>query len=339
MSEQIFNEGAVFVLRRIDFVDKVRRTLDLALSLVLLLVLDGPDGPDRRGGQDGQRRTGPLRQRRVGRDGRVFTIFKFRTMKPNCDDGRLRDLIARELNGEDTSEGGSFKLSDDTRVTRIGGFLRRTSLDELPQIRNCASGNMSLVGPRPCLEWEAAMFLLESRSRFTVRPGITGLWQVSGRSELGTLDMLKLDLQYVRHRTLWMDFIILLRTVPTLLRASGLTAPALLLATTGGHLTQLAGIAERIPHDPDSVWVTHANEQSESMLADRDVQFIPYVGVRDVRGVLGCVPVAHALHRRRRITRAISTGSGIAIGFLPYLAARAWSATSSRVRRVSSARR
>lgn len=221
MSEQVFNEGAVFGLRRIDVVDKARRTLDLALSLVLLLVLMVPmvliaaavrmdsDGP------------ALFRQRRVGRDGRVFTIFKFRTMKPNCDDGRLRDLIARELNGEDTSEGGSFKLSDDTRVTRIGGFLRRTSLDELPQILNVVSGNMSLVGPRPCLEWEAAMFPPEFRSRFTVRPGITGLWQVSGRSELGTLDMLKLDLQYVRHRTLWMDFIILLRTVPTLLRASG----------------------------------------------------------------------------------------------------------------------
>ena len=221
MSEQVFNEGAVFGLRRIDVVDKARRTLDLALSLVLLLVLMVPmvliaaavrmdsDGP------------ALFRQRRVGRDGRVFTIFKFRTMKPNCDDGRLRDLIARELNGEDTSEGGSFKLSDDTRVTRIGGFLRRTSLDELPQILNVVSGNMSLVGPRPCLEWEAAMFPPESRSRFAVRPGITGLWQVSGRSELGTLDMLKLDLQYVRHRTLWMDFIILLRTVPTLLRASG----------------------------------------------------------------------------------------------------------------------
>ena len=96
----------------------------------------------------------------------------------------------------------------------------------------------------------------------------------------------------------------------------------LFLATTGGHLTQLAGIAERIPHDPDSVWVTHANEQSESMLADRDVQFIPYLGFRDLRGVLGCLPVAHALHRRRHITRAISTGSGIALGFLPYLAAR-----------------
>ena len=221
MSEQVFNDGAAFGSRCVDVVDIARRTLDLALSLVLLLFLALPmvliaaavrmdsDGP------------ALFRQRRVGRDGRVFTIFKFRTMKPNCDDGRLRDLIARELNGEDTSEGGSFKLSDDTRVTRIGGFLRRTSLDELPQILNVVSGNMSLVGPRPCLEWEAAMFPPEFRSRFTVRPGITGLWQVSGRSELGTLDMLKLDLQYVRHRTLWMDFIILLRTVPTLLRASG----------------------------------------------------------------------------------------------------------------------
>ncbi len=95
----------------------------------------------------------------------------------------------------------------------------------------------------------------------------------------------------------------------------------LFLATTGGHLTQLAGIAERIPHDPDSVWVTHANEQSESMLSDHDVNFIPYVGVRDVRGVLGCIPKARELHRRRHLTRAVSTGSGIAIGYLPYLAA------------------
>lgn len=95
----------------------------------------------------------------------------------------------------------------------------------------------------------------------------------------------------------------------------------LFLATTGGHLTQLSSISQRIPHDPDSVWVTHANEQSLSMLADCDVEYIPYVGVRDVRGVLGCVPQARTLHRRRHFTRAVSTGSGIAIGFLPYLAA------------------
>src|SRR6476646_3332863 len=95
----------------------------------------------------------------------------------------------------------------------------------------------------------------------------------------------------------------------------------LFLATTGGHLTQLAGISERIPHDPDSVWVTHANEQSASMLADQNVRYIPYVGVRDVGGVLRCLPVAHDLHHCLHFTRAISTGSGIALAFLPYLAA------------------
>jgi UDP-N-acetylglucosamine transferase subunit ALG13 len=94
------------------------------------------------------------------------------------------------------------------------------------------------------------------------------------------------------------------------------------IATTGGHLTQLANLAERIPADPESVWVTHTNEQSTSLLADQDVEYIPYVGVRDVPGVLRCVLRAHSLYRRRRPTRAVSTGSGIALGYLPYLAAR-----------------
>ncbi len=96
----------------------------------------------------------------------------------------------------------------------------------------------------------------------------------------------------------------------------------LLVATTGGHLAQLVELAGRIPADADTVWVTHANEQSTSLLADRTVEYIPYVGVRDVRGVARCVARAHALYRRRRPTRAVSTGSGIALGYLPYLAAR-----------------
>jgi UDP-N-acetylglucosamine--N-acetylmuramyl-(pentapeptide) pyrophosphoryl-undecaprenol N-acetylglucosamine transferase len=94
------------------------------------------------------------------------------------------------------------------------------------------------------------------------------------------------------------------------------------IATTGGHLTQLANLAERIPPDANSVWVTHANEQSTSMLADRDVEYVPYVGVREVPGVLRSVRHARALFRRHRPTRAVSTGSGIALGYLPYLAAR-----------------
>ena len=95
-----------------------------------------------------------------------------------------------------------------------------------------------------------------------------------------------------------------------------------LVATTGGHLTQLHGLAERIPPDPDSVWVTHANEQSTSLLAGRDVEYVPYVGQKDVPGVLRCLRHAHRLYRERRPTRAVSTGSGIALGYLPYLAAR-----------------
>jgi UDP-N-acetylglucosamine--N-acetylmuramyl-(pentapeptide) pyrophosphoryl-undecaprenol N-acetylglucosamine transferase len=96
----------------------------------------------------------------------------------------------------------------------------------------------------------------------------------------------------------------------------------LFVATTGGHLTQLHGLADRIPPDPDAVWVTHANEQSTSLLAGRDVQYVPYVGRKDVRRVLRCMLHAHRLLRQRRLTRAVSTGSGIALGYLPYLAAR-----------------
>jgi UDP-N-acetylglucosamine--N-acetylmuramyl-(pentapeptide) pyrophosphoryl-undecaprenol N-acetylglucosamine transferase len=100
------------------------------------------------------------------------------------------------------------------------------------------------------------------------------------------------------------------------------TMTTLFVATTGGHLTQLDSLASRIPLNGGEVWVTHANEQSRSMLADRDVEFVPYVGVRNVPDVLRCIPNAHRLMQRRKVTRAISTGSGIALGYLPYLAAR-----------------
>jgi len=220
MSDHTFDEGVTFA-RSVDVADKVRRVLSLAFSSLVFLVLLIPmlviaaavmidsDGP------------ALFRQRRVGRDGQPFVMFKFRTMKPNSDDARLRELIVRELNGEDTLEDGSSKLNNDTRVTRIGSMLRRTSLDELPQIFNVLRGQMALVGPRPCLEWEAALFPAKFHGRFAVRPGITGLWQVSGRSELTTLDMLELDLEYVRRRSLMVDMAIVLRTVPTLLRRNG----------------------------------------------------------------------------------------------------------------------
>ncbi len=166
---------------------------------------------------------GPVlfRQQRVGLHGELFTLFKFRSMRMGCDDRAHRSLIAAELRGEDTCQDGSTKLGNDPRVTRPGRFLRRTSLDEFPQLLNVLRGEMSLVGPRPCLEWEAAMFPPEYAERFSVRPGLTGLWQVRGRSTVGTLDMLRLDVEYVRTRRIRRDLSILASTVVALLRTDG----------------------------------------------------------------------------------------------------------------------
>ncbi len=162
-----------------------------------------------------------LRQRRVGLDQRPFTLYKFRTMRVGTDDAAHRALIASELRGEDTRSGGSTKIDGDPRITRAGRFLRRTSCDELPQLWNVLRGDMSLVGPRPCLPWEADMFPEKYAERYSVRPGLTGLWQVRGRSFLGTREMLELDLEYLRTRRLSNDLRIIMATVPALLRGDG----------------------------------------------------------------------------------------------------------------------
>jgi lipopolysaccharide/colanic/teichoic acid biosynthesis glycosyltransferase len=198
-----------------------RRAVDLTVVVIALLVLAIPmlliavairwSSP------------GPAfyRQQRIGRGGKPFTMYKFRTMRVGGSDAQHRELIARELRGEDTSVNGSWKIDCDPRVTRVGAFLRRTSIDELPQLINVLRGQMSLVGPRPCLDWEAEMFPARFAERFDVPPGLTGLWQVSGRSTMGTLEMLELDLAYVRGWSFWSDLGILLRTVPTVLRGHG----------------------------------------------------------------------------------------------------------------------
>lgn len=162
-----------------------------------------------------------LRQERVGLNGRRFTLYKFRSMHVSVDDQAHRSLIAAELRGENTLRGGSTKIYSDPRVTRPGRFLRRTSLDELPQLLNVLRNEMSLVGPRPCLVWEAEMFPSEFSERFSVRPGLTGLWQVRGRSTVGTLEMLRMDLEYVRTRNIWLDLAILARTTVALIRPDG----------------------------------------------------------------------------------------------------------------------
>lgn len=165
---------------------------------------------------------GPVifRQPRVGLNGSEFTILKFRTMRAGAehDDRAHREQIARELAGVQEPVDGSFKLHDDGRVTRIGHLLRRYSLDELPQLVNVLRGEMSVVGPRPALAWEHTMFSPTQQRRTEVPPGITGLWQVSGRSALDTRAMLDLDLTYVDTWTLRGDVSIIFRTVTSAVR-------------------------------------------------------------------------------------------------------------------------
>ena len=198
-----------------------RRAVDLAVVVVALLVLMIPMLLIAMAIRLGSPGPAFYRQQRIGRGGRPFTMYKFRTMRVGGSDAQHRELIARELRGEDTSVNGSWKIDCDPRVTRVGSFLRRTSIDELPQLINVLRGQMSLVGPRPCLDWEAEMFPPRFAERFDVPPGLTGLWQVSGRSTMGTLEMLELDLAYVRAWSFWSDLGILLRTVPALLRGHG----------------------------------------------------------------------------------------------------------------------
>lgn len=153
-------------------------------------------------------------QERTGRGGRRFKMVKFRTMVPNAADLK-EGLRAQNLMG-----GPDFKLANDPRVTRVGTLLRKTSLDEAPQIWNVLMGDMSLVGPRPT-SFESSTYDLWHTERLDVLPGITGLWQVSGRGEIDFDDRVRLDIAYVRHRSMALDLHILLRTLPAVLSQRG----------------------------------------------------------------------------------------------------------------------
>jgi lipopolysaccharide/colanic/teichoic acid biosynthesis glycosyltransferase len=168
---------------------------------------------------------GPVlfRQARIGLNEEPFTMLKFRSMVVNApsNDGAHRQAFADELAGVREAEDESFKLHDDPRVTRVGRWLRASSLDEITQLFNVVRGEMSLVGPRPALDWEHEMFAPEFRRRTDVLPGITGYWQVNGRSKLSTPDMLALDLEYVDRYSIWLDIQILCKTPLTVIRGDG----------------------------------------------------------------------------------------------------------------------
>lgn len=153
-------------------------------------------------------------QTRIGLKGRQFTMFKFRTMYMGSGDARQRELNTREILGEEGCAGrdGIFKLDDDPRITPVGRFIRKYSIDELPQLFNVLRGEMSLVGPRPSLPWEVDLYTAEQRRRHDCLPGLTGLWQVSGRNRRSLQEMLDLDLAYVKSRSMRLDLWILLRT-------------------------------------------------------------------------------------------------------------------------------
>jgi exopolysaccharide biosynthesis polyprenyl glycosylphosphotransferase len=194
----------------------LKRGFDIAASFLSLLVL-GPvfaviaifikieDG-------------GPVffQQTRVGQFGREFKMFKFRSMCLDAEQ-KLKDIIEKNHH----KEGITFKLKDDPRITRVGKWLRKFSFDELPQLYNVLKGEMSLVGPRPPLPREVSKYSLAHRRRLAVKPGITCIWQISGRAEIDFSGQVQLDVDYIESQGFWVDVKILARTVPAVLSGKG----------------------------------------------------------------------------------------------------------------------
>lgn len=205
-----------------------KRVLDLVVSVLLLVLLS----PLLLMIAAAVRLTSPgpafFRQTRIGFNETTFTIVKFRTMAVGNSESAHRKLVQSMLRDEISADEGLtdgsdavFKLVDDPRVTKLGRWLRRTSLDELPQLWNVLRGEMSLVGPRPCLEYEVSDFSPDHRLRARSWPGMTGLWQVTGRNQLHMREALDLDLTYVQTCSLRADLVILVKTVGVVAKGSG----------------------------------------------------------------------------------------------------------------------
>ncbi|HEU4338893.1 MAG TPA: sugar transferase [Planctomycetota bacterium] len=193
----------------------LKRLIDLGASLLLLLVLGLPMlaigalvAITSKGGAF-------FRQERVGMNGRRFVLYKFRTMVQGAE------LQRAGLESKNELDGPAFKIRSDPRVTGFGKFLRKTSLDELPQLWNVFKGDMSLVGPRPLPDYEVEKFHPWQRRRMNMRPGITCLWQIGGRNEMKFEEWMRLDLEYIDRWSLWLDLSILARTIPAVVRGRG----------------------------------------------------------------------------------------------------------------------
>lgn len=194
----------------------VKRVFDLLCSLLLLVLLSPVFALTAIAIR--LESAGPVfySQLRVGKDGRFFRFYKFRSMVSGAD-----KLKSRLEDKNESSDGVIFKMKTDPRITRTGKFIRKFSIDELPQLLNVLLGDMSLVGPRPALPKEVEKYTLEQRKRLHVTPGITCLWQVSGRSEIPFSGQVHLDVQYIQSTSLWKDIVILAKTIPAVLTGKG----------------------------------------------------------------------------------------------------------------------
>ena len=170
---------------------------------------------------------GPIffRQKRVGLHGVEFDMFKFRSMHMHCDDSTHREAIKQYMNGatlnDDVGTDNPYKLANDPRVTRIGRFIRRTSIDELPQFVNVLRGEMTMVGPRPPLPYEVEAYSLGDLLRLVGKPGLTGRWQVYGRSRVAFQEMVEMDIVYLQQQSIWQDLKLIALTIPVMLRGRG----------------------------------------------------------------------------------------------------------------------
>jgi len=155
-------------------------------------------------------------QTRVGQYGRLFKFYKFRSMVNNAE--KLKDELVQQ---NESGDGVIFKMKHDPRITRTGRFIRRFSIDEMPQFWNVLIGDLALVGPRPPVPREVAQYTLEERKRLHAKPGLTCLWQIQGRSEIPFKEQVRLDMQYIHSQSIWKDIVIMLKTVPAVLLGHG----------------------------------------------------------------------------------------------------------------------
>lgn len=208
--ETPYSFSEYFLKRLVDYIIAVPSAvlmMPVMLFIAAAIKLDSP---------------GPVffKQKRVGINGKIFEVYKFRTMQFNADESLHKNHILAYTSGK-LNNNEEIKLKSDPRVTRVGKFLRATSMDELPQFINVFKSEMSLVGPRPLPVYEVEQFDLWHSQRLTVFPGITGMWQIYGRSQVSFDEQLRLDIRYIQNYSIWLDIKLIVLTLPAVLSRRG----------------------------------------------------------------------------------------------------------------------